>query len=363
MTERRRPLIVVSGVAFVEGGPLTILREAVAGARTFEGADFRFLVADAGDWEADGHVGFVGFPHARRSYLRRLFTEYVRFPALSRRWGPDAWLSLHDTTPPVRVRRQAVYCQNPLPVWKPTLTDLRLHPFEVVRAKVYGLVYRAFARRNDLVVAQLPWFARFVGALMHVPEDRLLVVTPEPVAVVDGPAGTSSLRGERASLECFYPCLPRVFKNAEEAIDLCDRPGVRLTLTMTGEENAYAAHVRERARGLQVRMAGVLSHADVLATMADADVVIVPSRLETFGLPIQEAMALDRVVVLPVRPWTVEIAAAYPKAHFYRTREEGRAIIEELAAGGTPQGGRPVSVPAAVEQVLGFPGLYERLLA
>jgi len=362
MTGRRRPLVVVSAVALVEGGPLTVLREAVAGARAFPGADFRFLVADDRSWEPDDHVGFVGFPHARRSYARRLFTEYVQFPALSRRWLPDVWLSLHDTTPPVRARRQAVYCQNPLPVWTPTFVDLRLHPLEVVRSKVYAIVYRLFSQRNDFVIAQLPWFARFVGGLMRVPESELLVVTPEPTAFAGEPDGASALAEERATLECFYPSLPRVFKNAEEAIALCDQPGIGLTLTMTGEENSYAAHVRDRARGRRVRFVGRLSHADVLATMTDADVVLVPSRLETFGLPIQEAIALDRVLVVPIHPWTVEIAAGYPKAYFYGSLEQGRAIIAALAAGESPEMIRPSPVADDVARVQGFPGLYERLL-
>lgn len=359
---RRRPLIVVSAVAFVEGGPLVMLEEAVAGARAFAGADFRFLVADERRWESDDHVRFVGFPQARRSYLRRLYTEYVRFPALSRAWSPDAWLSLHDTTPPVTARRQAVYCQNPLPVWDPTLTDLRLHPFEVIRSRVYRFIYRLFARRNDLVIAQLPWFARFVGHLMRVPSDRLLVVTPEVVAREEV-TGTSRLAGERARLECFYPALPRVFKNAEEAIALCDQPGVALTLTMTGDENPYAAHVKRSVRDQQVRFVGRLSHEDALATMAAADVVLVPSRLETFGLPIEEAIALDRVLVLPVRPWTVEIASDHPKAFFYRSLAEGRAILEALAEGRDPdRAWRPSPQVDDIARAEGFPGLYERLI-
>jgi len=362
MTRRPRPLIVVSAVAFVEGGPLTILREAVAAARAFEDADFLFLVAEAEAWEPGPNVRFAGFPHARRSYARRLVTEYLRFPALSRELRPDAWLSLHDTTPPVRARRQAVYCQNPLPVWRPTLTDLRLHPFEVVRSKLYGPVYRLFSRRNDLVIAQLPWFARHVGRLMRAPDDRLLVVAPRPIAPDEAAPGRSMIVEDRASLECVYPALPRVFKNAEEAIELCDQPGIALTLTMAGDENPYARHVRSRAEGRRVRFVGRLSHPDTLATIADADVVLMPSRLETFGLPIREAMEADRVLVVPVRPWTVEIASAYPRAYFYRTVEEGRTILASLAAGAQPDGKRPTASVDDLAHADGFPGLYRRLL-
>ena len=355
------PLIVVSAVALVSGGPLTILRQAVEAARASGDANFLFLVHDAGSWEESGNVRFLSFPLARRSYLRRLSTEYRRFPKLSRRWRPDVWLSLHDVTPPVTARRQAVYCHNPLPYWKPTLRDLRLHPFEVVRSFLYGFVYRTFARRNDFVIGQLPWFTEFMGRYMGVPRERLVVVAPRagaPGAVVE----EAPARGD-GLLECLYASLPRVFKNFEEAIDLCDQPGVRLTVTLSGDENRYARWVRAYARRRgDVAFAGLLSHEDTLAAMARSDVVLFPSRLETFGLPVQEAIDLGRTLVLPLRPWTVAVAGEYPRAHFYRTVEQGRRILEALRRGEEPPGVRPHVPESDLPRLSGFEELYPFLL-
>ncbi|HEX6263272.1 MAG TPA: glycosyltransferase [Actinomycetota bacterium] len=357
--ERRDlPLVVVSAVALVSGGPLTILRQAVAAARVSTDANFLFLVHDAGSWDEGPNVRFASFPGARRSYLWRVLTEYLRFPGLSRRWRPDVWLSLHDVTPPVVARRQAVYCHNPLPYWRPTLRDLRLHPWEVVRSFLYGWVYRTNARRNDRVIGQLPWFTEFIGRYMRVSRDRLLVVAPRTEAPVEieevpPPAGTG--------LACVYASLPRVFKNFEEAIALCDQPGVRLTVTLSGDENRYARWVRERARG-HVTFAGRMAHAEALAAMARADVVLFPSRLETFGLPVQEAIDLGRTLVLPVRPWTVAIAGEYPRAHFYRTVDEGRAILAALRDDREPLGVRPPVPESDLPRLSGFGELYHFLL-
>lgn len=353
------PLIVVSAVALVSGGPLTILRQAVDAARASSDASFLFLVHDASSWEESGNVRFLSFPHARRSYLRRLRTEYRRFPKLSRRWRPDVWLSLHDVTPPVTARRQAVYCHNPLPYWKPTMRDLRLHPFEVVRSFLYGFVFRTNARRNDHVIGQLPWYAEFMGRYMRVPRERLVVVAPRagaPAPVVE----EAPARGA-GPLECLYASLPRVFKNFEEAIELCHQPGVRLTVTLSGDENRYARWVRSRARG-DVVFAGQLSHEDALAAMARSDVVLFPSRLETFGLPVQEAIDLGRTLVLPVRPWTVAVAGEYQRAHFYRSVEEGRAILAALREGREPPGERPRAPQSDLPRLEGFEELYAFLL-
>jgi hypothetical protein len=362
------PLIVVSSVAPFEGGPLTILEQAVGDARGFEGANFLFLVHDAGRGDPGGNLRFLAVPWARRSYARRIFAEYVWFPTLSRRWTPDVWLSLNDTTPPVSARTQAVYCHNPLPYWRPTARDFRMDPRQVLVSFAYGLVYRTFARRNDYIVGQLPWYTRFIGEYMHAPRDRWLVVAPRSGRnpEISHTGGRSVLDNpRRARLECVYVSLPRVFKNFEEAIDLCDQPGVGLTLTISGDESRYARHIRTHAgsRG-DVRFAGRLSHRDCLATMEEADVVLYPSRLETFGLPIQEAMDLGRTLVLPIRPWTVEIAAGYEGAYFYRSLEEGRAIVRALARGDRPPFlDRPVPEASDALRLEGVSELYRLLLS
>ena len=359
--------MVVSAVAAFAGGPFTILEQAVEAARRSPGVNFAFLVHDAARWHEDGNLRFVPLPWARRSYTRRVYAEYVLFPSLSRRWHPDAWLSLHDTTPPVRVESQAVYCHNPLPYWHPTLRDLRFDRLEFARSFLYGVVMRAFASRNDHVVGQLPWYTEFIGRYMRVPRDRLLVVAPRAAGTVRStdPAGHSVLEeGPHDRFECVYIALPRVFKNFEEAIDLCDQPGLRLTLTISGEENLYARHVRgyARTRGV-VRFAGPLSHGDSLATIATADAVLFPSRLETYGLPVQEAMDRNRVVVLPVRPWTVSVAGGYDRARFYRSVEQGRAILAALARGEPPTAGEPPRLPPTdLPRLPGFEELYGLLV-
>ncbi len=366
IARRNLPLVVVSAVAALKAGPLTMLNQAVSAARGFRGADFLFLVHDHRQWQPDGNVRFLGFPRAAGSYVQRILAEYAMFPALSRRWRPDVWLSLLDTSPPVRARRQAVYCHNPLPCWSPTVRDFRLSPKEVLRSFVFGLVVRAFVARNDFLVGQLPWYTEFMGTYVGLHRDRWLVVAPSTET-----GGRARPRGDSApaplggrSLECVYVSLPRVFKNFEEAIDLCRQEGVRLTLTLSGTENRYARYVRAYSGdGGDVRFIGQVSHAESLATLAHADVVLFPSRLETFGLPIQEAIDLERTLLLPVRPWTAAIAADYPRAHFYRSVSEGCQILAALARGERPTPWRPSPAASDLPRLSGFGDLYGLLLS
>lgn len=361
---RPLPLVVVSAVALVTGGPFTILKKAVASARASAKANFLFLVHDAHHWQESENVRFLGFPWARTSYLHRIIAEYLILPALSRRWRPDVWLSLADTTPPVTAARQVVYCHNPLPYWRPTLREFRLAPFEVFRSFVYGLAYRAFARRNDYLVGQLPWYTDFIGRYVGMPPSRWIVVAPGPNPdPSSGEPGRSVIDGPpHDRLECIYVSMPRVSKNFEEAIDLCDQPDMRLTLTLRGDENRYTRRVRRYATHRDVAFVGQLSHEHCLATMANADVVLFPSRLETFGLPVQEAIDLRRTVVLPVRPWTVAVAGGYEQAYFYRSVEEGRAILRALAKGDPPAAARPSPTSTDLPQLAGFEELYAFLL-
>jgi len=327
----KHPLVVVSAVALVNGGMFEILRQCIESAAHLKEADFIFLVHTSEGLPVQANTTYMPFPRANHSYFRRLYTEYVSFMALSRQLRPDIWLSLHDTTPRVIAGLQAVYCHNSLPYFRPRLKHALLEPFLVVRAFLYGWIYRFRSQRNDFVIAQLPWFTSFLGRYMAVPADKLIAVRPNFNA-----ASESAFQANQAEMTqgkkliCFYPSLPRVYKNFEEAIDLCANAEATLWVTLKGDENRYAKYVHRQGKGKDVVFMGLLTHEECLKKMALADVILFPSDLESFGLPILEAMSLGKTLVLPVRPWTVEIAGAYQAAHFYENLAQGREIVQSL---------------------------------
>ena len=204
---------VISGVNFSEGGPLTVFRDCLSTACTLLPADWK-IVALVNDKANFSHtrVEFIEFPKAKRSWLLRLSYEWIFFSRLSKKLKPDLWLSLHDITPLVSARRQAVYCHNPSPFYSVTWHEAKLSPVSLVFSLLYKNVYRLFIKRNSLVIVQQEWLREaFIKMFGKLP---LVVAYPSmPVTL------PSSVEPEIANHKVFlYPAFPRVFKNFEVKI-------------------------------------------------------------------------------------------------------------------------------------------------
>ncbi|MEP9357609.1 glycosyltransferase [Sphingomonas sp. KR3-1] len=326
MTSRH---LVVSAVNFTEGGPLTILLEGLESAAATLGKEWRItaLVHSESLIESD-RVHAIAFPESKASWLNRLRLEWSGFAALSRELKPDLWVSLHDVTPCVQARRQAVYCHNPSPFYRPSLTEARFDPRFFLFNKLYMRLYALFIRRNYAVIVQQSWlrdaFRRKTG------HPNIVVAYPGLVSAEPEEAGSAIPEGKPPRvptpgrpLRLLYPSLPRVFKNMEvlcEAAKLlpaevAEQIDVRMTLD--GSENRWARELVRRYAGVQgVRFIGRQDRDQMAAEYEDCDVVLFPSRLETWGLPITEAKGFGKPLLVAALPYARETTGTYGNVSF-----------------------------------------------
>lgn len=309
--------LIISAVNFTEGGPLTVLRDCVAAARSTL-PEWRIVVMahDARLIDTPG-VEVMAFPETKTSWARRLKLEWHGFRKLSQELKPDLWLSLHDITPRVVAGRQAVYCHNPAAFYRIGWREAFLEPKFLLFNLFYGWLYGAFVRRNRQVIVQQQWlrdeFRRRFGAL------PLIVAYPS----VDIPPTHGQLRpGRRAVF--FYPALPRVFKNLEllgKAAEILKARGVdgfEIRLTVAGAENRYARWLKSRfAATPALRFIGRQNAQQMKQQYADATAVIFPSRLETWGLPITEAKTHGLPLLVADAPYARETVGTYDAVSFF----------------------------------------------
>jgi glycosyltransferase involved in cell wall biosynthesis len=290
--------LVVSAVSFSEGGPLTILQDSLDAASEILSPDWKITaIVHQGSLISNPRVVILEFPQAKCSWLNRLYFEWFYFRHLSDRLQPDLWLSLHDITPRVSARRQAVYCHNPSPFYRLTWSDARREPSFAVFNLLYSYVYRIFIRRNYAVVVQQEWLRDIFRCLYK--HKNIVVAHPNcnnfTTSVTLNPKLLPPIRGQRP-LRFLYPALPRVFKNFEilcEAMLLLpiELHGlVDLRLTINGSENAYARDLWRRYSLVPgISFIGRQTRQQMEIEYQDCDVVLFPSMLETWGLPITEA--------------------------------------------------------------------------
>ena len=314
-----KPKLVISAVNLVEGGPLTVLRDCVAAAEKTLGNDWDVivLVNNVSLIEKSGFT-FLEFPLAKRSWLIRLYYEWWHFRKLSKIIKPDIWLSLHDITAWVEAPRQVVYCHNPAPFYKISLREAWLEPTLLMFNLFYRYLYGIGIRRNTYVIVQQEWLRQEFKRLFAVQN----VIVAHPVVSADqNKRPTEKNIGENCVF--FYPALPRVFKNIElvcEAAKHLNQAGItgfEIRLTLDGSENRYAAYLIERYANTDgIAFIGRQNKKEMMSQYNESDCVLFPSRLETWGLPISEAKALGKPLLIAELPYAHETVGTYDKVSF-----------------------------------------------
>lgn len=319
-----KPKIVLSGVNFVDMGPLAIFREAI---RTLaegysETYEIIALVHSKSLVDIPG-VRFIEFGEIKSSWFKRLWFEYYECRSISEAIKPRLWFAMHDITPNVRAEIRAVYCHNPGSSYpfrlREALLDWKFGLFTLLYQFLYGINMRA----NDFVVVQQSWMREEFRSRYGV--QNIVVAHPS----VEDFAVTQE-RGSRAGLYTFFfPSYPRTFKNIEQILRSARRlessgfDQFEVWLTLDGSETRYAAKlVREFSDLATVKWLGLLPRGEVMRRYGEADCLVFPSRLETWGMPITEFKTTGKPILAANLPYAHETVGGYGQAAFFEVDDD-----------------------------------------
>ncbi|MFW5415636.1 glycosyltransferase family 4 protein [Nocardiopsis sp. CNT-189] len=151
---------------------------------------------------------------------------------------------------------------------------------------------REVLRAAAAVVATGPWAGRELAARYRLPADRVHVVPPgtDPAPPASGTDGASGLL-------CVASVTPRKGHDllVEALAAVADLPWECRCAGPAERAPEFTAEVLGRVArhglGGRVRLAGPLAGAELEAAYAAADLVVLPSRAETFGMAAAEALA------------------------------------------------------------------------
>lgn len=324
------PTIVISAVNIVEGGTLKVLQDCLRAVRS-KFPDWRIiaLVNNEEVVNVDG-IEVISLPEAKKSWIRRVYTEYVTFYNMSKSIDPDIWWSLHDMSPRVLAKSKFVYCHNPAPFTRFSIRELSVEPTLLMFNFLYSLFYRINIRSNRAVIVQQDWLRRKFEQRYGVHN----VVVAHPVESQAGPP--LSVTGPVSTF--VYPALARVFKNFEligDAARLLEREADwngRILLTISPDENRLTRDLFERygkVRG--IHFIGRQDRAEMTRLYGEMDCLLFPSRLETWGLPITEAKSLGKPMIIADLPYAYETVGTYDHVRFVDTAD-ARALADIMIA-------------------------------
>ena len=312
--------IVISAINFFEGGPLSILNDCVSYLESNLADQYNVIVyVHKVNLFKSVKISFKELPNSRKSYIYRLYYEYIWFYFQSIKTKPFLWLSLHDITPNVKANIRAVYCHNPSPFYKITKREFFLEPTFGFFNLFYKNLYRINLNKNKYVIVQQNWLRDIFRNNFNY-KSQIIVAPPKVSINVDNKILINSQLTKHIF---FFPSLPRVFKNFECVCDASrllseKKLNFELLLTISGNENKYAYLIFEKYKDIEkIKFGGLMPREMVLNKLQECTALVFPSKLETWGLPITEAKLFDKPILVSDLPYAHETVGNYEKVSFF----------------------------------------------
>lgn len=314
--------VVISGVNLVEGGPLRVFIDIIDAFSKKNDFQIICLVNDKRLFEQYDNVEFLEYSDVKSSWVKRLYFEYWKCKEISVNLKPDIWLSMHDITPNVICDNQFVYCHNPSPFYKANLTDFIFSPKFFLFTLLYKFLYKINIKKNNSVIVQQSWISDFFLKDLNV--KNTIIAKPD---VIVEPFFSDVVRSSNHDeLILFYPALSRTFKNFEFLLnsfaylrvnnfDVYSKLTLNLTISPSGGK--YERYLFRKYSYLEnVNFLGRLTKDEVDNYYQECDVVVFPSKLETWGLPITEAKNFNKPIFLADLPYAHETLGSYNSVCF-----------------------------------------------
>ena len=314
--------IVLSGINLIEGGPLTVYEECLRCIEKYflENYEIVALVHNRELFsEFDSRIKFIEFMDSKKSYLKRFYYEYFYFKRLSKKLKPYLWFSLHDMTPNVVADKRAVYCHNSIIFYDMKIKDM-INEFKMFMfSRFYKYIYKINIKKNNFIVVQQDWIRKRFKKIFKIKN----VVVAHPNVVIDD--SNNNCKNTKIVKNSFlYPSFPRIFKNFEvicKAVEILENKNIenfKVYLTIDGNENIYSKEIVEKYGRLKcIEFIGLQTRENLMKYYSKIETVIFPSKLETWGLPISEAKAFGKNIILADLEYAHETLGTYEKVMFF----------------------------------------------
>lgn len=325
----RRQVVLVVDTAASEGGALSILNDFLNYVSSHDAGVDWVVITSIDQPRRAPWVRVEVDRRPKRSLLRRALWELVQVQRYIRSYRPDVVFSLQNTAVMRCPVPQVIYVHQPLPFarWRRWSMFRREERGLAIRALALGPAIRWGARRATGVIVQTRWMKDALVSQARVDAERVVVVTPNAVITETAQPG----EGRDAtkywqitdSIRLFYPTSAVVYKNIETL--LCataemirSNHPVEVVLTIRGTENAYARRMLRLATSLGdcVHFVGQLPREVVVNELRES-ILVFPSYIETFGLPLLEARSVGGKVVASDTPFAHEVLDGYRQAWFF----------------------------------------------
>lgn len=312
--------IMVFDVPAEHGGVLSILNDYYNDVRASKEQDTEWcFVLGKATLEETKNIKVLRFPWVKKSWFHRLFFDHVIAPRLVRDYKPDMILSLQSVIIPHVSIYQELYLQQSLP-----FADYRFKIRENFLFWMYqniiGRIIFSSIKKANRVIVQTKWMKKACIKKTGVEEAKITVIPPK---ISINPKIFFNPTKKSLSM-FFYPAAPYPYKNHTLILDAAKNlveqgfKNFHVVFTLSGEENKYAKMLFKRSKNekMPIEFVGSLTREEVFEYYTHS-VLLFPSYIETFGLPMLEATIHKGIVLASDCAFSHEILDGYENAYFF----------------------------------------------
>lgn len=309
--------IMVYGVAADSSGALSVLMDFYKQFQSCKKNHYFFVVSTPKLEECD-NITVLRFPEIKKGWIHRLVFEYLRAPALVKKYKIDQVFSTTNTVLPGVKIEQILYLHQSLP-FVPYRFGWRENRLFWIYQNIIGKMIIHSVRKADHVIVQTNWIKEAATRICGVKEDKFTIEAP----VVDETMVCKYHKGH-IPITFFYPASAYLYKNHWIILKACKQlkkdciGNYQVVFTLSGNENAYASELKTfvQKNDLPVQFIGQISRDEVFQWYSRS-ILLFPSYIETFGMPLLEARLSGTPILAADMPFSREILDGYKNADFF----------------------------------------------
>lgn len=294
------------------------------------------------------NVKIVVRPDLKAHKLKKLFFERWSGRKYINRFRPDIYISLQNiATYGVKAKLQIVYLHQPIPFEKEKIFSFYKkseQKLAVYQHLIGSFIKQSLSTVSPTVIVQTRWMKKAVIAQTKLNRDNIVVKHPR-VDVKD----ESKYKGKGNLF--FYPASNYIYKNHEliyKAINILKENGVKdfkVDFTLRSDQLEYADDC--------INYIGHISR-DKVMRMYNTHVLIFPSYIESFGLPLIEAAVHSDIILASDTEFSHELLRNYTNVFYYPVNDASKLakLMENTIIGKINSDGKQLNIMDNGESLL-----------
>jgi glycosyltransferase involved in cell wall biosynthesis len=324
--------IVVNNPAARSGGALTILKQFLDNIEKYDTKNKYYVIvsiAELKEYEKE-NIKIIVIP--QQGFKSRIIWDNLGLKKFlkEKKIIPDLFISFQNTGVNLSSKiPQIIYFHNALIVSKENWNVLKKEErLFWMYEKIYPFFIKQYLSRVKKVAVQTKWIKNEFGKKFNYSLDNIEIIKPE----FNLPNIDKTKEKSKEKYRIFYPAAPIKFKNHNiiiEALSKLKDKEFECIFTFTKEDNLDLYNlIRNKKLESKIKLIGKISYEEVLEYYKSSDLVVLPSTIETFGLPLVEAASFGKSILVADKPYSREVIGKYEGATFIDIDNENKWVEE-----------------------------------